>query len=56
MDNDSKQPSYDWHIYLKRELQQPIAIVAAQKNVQIREYVSEVLEEALAKEPVLKGI
>lgn len=48
-------PNYDWHIYLKRDLQHPTAIVAAQKNIEIREYISDVLEEALTKAQVIKN-
>ena len=50
----NENPQYAWDVKLDRALQHPVKVVAANKNIEIREYISDVLREAVCKEKVTK--
>lgn len=47
-----ENPDYTWDIKIDRSLQHPVKVVAARKNVEIRELISDVLREAISEKMV----
>ena len=46
----NENPDFSWDVKLDKSLQQPVRVIAAKQNVEIRQFISDKIREIIASE------